>query len=304
MLISKTAIIKLGGKNINHYRNLGYDFSGMWKEEIEIPIEDLIETSHVLVSLSCDFCGVEFLQAYRKHVSIMKNEVIKKDCCVNCIAKKGREYNILLHGVENSFQRKENQDKAKKTIFDRYGVENVSSLDFVKSKVSKRRSEKTAEQNIEMREKTEKTCLERYGVSTTLNLKKCRENLFKTRAIFSSQQKKIYDMLKDDYGDSLYINYTESPFSLDIALLTKYVKIDIEYDSWYWHNSQTDRKRDEVLKNKGYKILRIKSSRFIPEKKDLIKKINLLIETKKNFSSIVLKDWKEEEYLKKREDKK
>lgn len=68
--------------------------------------------------------------------------------------------------------------------------------------------------------------------------------------------------------------------------------IDVEYDGRYWHqDSAHDRKRDEFVKSNGYKVLRIKSNKLIPNENDLIKTIEKLSLSNHSYNEIILDDW-------------
>lgn len=296
MLITKNIITRVSGKTIRYYQSLGYALENKFIK-IEIPIEHLIPTSHTKVTLLCDFCKKEFEQAYRVHIK-NKTSLTKKDCCEKCIYEKNKEINILLYGVENPFQRKENQEKQRKTVLEKYGVTNISSIELSKQKKLETRRNRTDEDNLKTREKTERTVFEKYGVKSVLQLKKTRENLWLATSKASSQQIKIFEMLKPFYLEKIFLNYNESPFLLDMVIFIDDIKINIEYDSWYWHNKKTDRKRDEVLKSKGYKIFRIKSGKKIPELYDLKGKIEYLVLNKNAFyTHLILSDWDKDGYL-------
>ena len=67
---------------------------------------------------------------------------------------------------------------------------------------------------------------------------------------------------------------------LDIVLYINDIKIDIEYDGFYWHkDSQRDRRRDSFIKKSGYKIIRIKANKkdTMPSVEQLEEVINYLI---------------------------
>ena len=72
--------------------------------------------------------------------------------------------------------------------------------------------------------------------------------------------------------------------------------IAVEYDSWYWHTPNRDRKRDEFLKSKGIKIFRIKSGKLVPRKESIKSSVDKLLFTSQMFSRITLKDWDEVGY--------
>lgn len=91
------------------------------------------------------------------------------------------------------------------------------------------------------------------------------------------------------------MNYAESSFLLDVALFVNDIKIDIEYDGWYWHrNEQKDNARNSVLLKLGWKIIRIQSGTCLPTDDELIRCINNAINNAINGESIqfiTLKDW-------------
>ena len=210
------------------------------------------------------------------------------------ITKKRESTNIKKYGCKNPFGNENIKEKIKKTVFDKYGVEYASQSD-------------------EIKEKVKTTCVERYGVEYSLQLPKIREKmkeyydahkdeiiekrmktLSKNGGIHtSSQQITVYEMLKEQY-ENVEINYPVCSFSLDIALFLCDKKIDIEYDGWYWHqDKQKDRRRDEVLKSKGWCILRIRSGTKIPTIEQLIEQINYIIDNDAKYAQIILDDWKE-----------
>ena len=88
------------------------------------------------------------------------------------------------------------------------------------------------------------------------------------------------------------LNEAFSRCILDIVLRINDIKINIEYDGWYWHNLKNDRKRDEFLKSQGWKILRIRSGHKLQSLEQLKISLNKLINTEQKFTSIVLDDWK------------
>ena len=78
-------------------------------------------------------------------------------------------------------------------------------------------------------------------------------------------------------------------FSVATMIIVNGIKIDIEYDAPYWHKDKgKDRRRDEFIKSCGYKILRIKGNTTIPTLKDIVDKIDILINTDKKYEKIQL----------------
>lgn len=131
-------------------------------------------------------------------------------------------------------------------------------------------------QNEEVASKARKTLTENNNIPTSV------------------QQLKVFEIIKEMFPNSLVeLNYPLSSLSLDVVLfLSDDLKIDIEYDGSYWHtDAQKDRRRDEVVKKLGFKILRIKSGKKIPTKEQLKQEINYISQNDKMFAQIILSDW-------------
>lgn len=217
------------------------------------------------------------------------------------VKTKIRQTNLKKYGVENPHQFELFKNKIKQTNLIRYGVENYSQTDEFKEKYKKTCLEKYgvehSSKNIDVKEKTKQTNIERYGSPCVLQNKEIRAKISTTllnneSVKTSSQQNAIYDLLKTKY-DNIEKNYQCDNSFFDIALFVDDIKIDIEYDGWYWHqNKQHDRRRDEHFKTKGWKILRIRSGHKLPTEQQLLQAINNLIKTNRKFTEIILDDWK------------
>ena len=87
-----------------------------------------------------------------------------------------------------------------------------------------------------------------------------------------------------------FLNYPESLLSLDCAVFLDNVKIDVEYDGWYWHqDTNRDRRRDNFVKSKGYKILRVKGNHqdLMPTQEQIDTAISQLLNGK-NYTEIIM----------------
>jgi very-short-patch-repair endonuclease len=243
------------------------------------------------------------------------------------IKKKSEETCLKKYGVRIASQSEQIKNKKKKTMLNRYGVEYYSQSQKSKDNYKKMCQEKYGVDNLfqleEIKEKSIKTCLKKYGVQHAINNKKIREkteqtnlkrygvkNVFESKEIqekitqtyykngicpTSSQQIEINNMLKNQ-GYNTVLNYPVSSVNLDIAIFIDNIKIDVEYDGWYWHkDEQHDRRRDEFLKSQGWKVLRIKSRRMVPKLEILLEKIEKLIITDRKFTEIILEDWESPE---------
>jgi len=95
------------------------------------------------------------------------------------------------------------------------------------------------------------------------------ERLLKFNIISSSQQNKIFEMVKQKYLDAM-LNFQVSNYLIDIAI-PEY-KIAIEYDGSYWHkNKEKDLKRQKRIESLGWNFIRYVDK--IPTNKELIKDI-------------------------------
>jgi len=282
---------------------LGYDISNFRNAVLSVPISDLQKNSHSKVFVKCDYCEKIIEKEYRAYLKERNSSIIKKDSCLLCHVLKSEESNLITYGAKNVMQVDSIREKLKVSLLCKYGITNwFFKKDFHKELQEKLKNRSEEKKKFSL-EKSRKTCIERYGVRSALQMKKTRENLFKTIERGSKQQNKIFEMISVFYEKNVVKkNFFYERLSLDIFLEIDNVKIDVEYDSCYWHNPISDRRRDEFLKKNGFKILRIKSRKKIPEMDMIIQKINYLLTTDKKYSYIILDDWDEEEYKKLRKE--
>lgn len=211
-----------------------------------------------------------------------------------------KETNLKKYGYSNPQQCPKVKQKTINTNIEKYGVENTFQVECFKEKSKNTMMEKYGSeyysQTQEFKDKLKKTSFKNWGVSHPLKSPIIRERINNTLynnglIRTSSQQIAVYDMLSEIYEDT-EINYVVSRSILDVAIFTNNLKIDIEYDGWYWHqNAARDRARDEFLKSCGWKILRIKGGIKIPTIDELITAIDKLINTDRTFTYIML-DWR------------
>lgn len=120
--------IKIGNMNFGEY----FDKYGPYKkyDKIIIDVEDLIENSTVKITTICDICKREKVMKYQPY-----NIQIKKDgfyCCSKCKMVKTKKTNMKKYGVEYSMQRKDVMEKSKKTLMKNYGIENISQREDIR----------------------------------------------------------------------------------------------------------------------------------------------------------------------------
>jgi hypothetical protein len=299
IVIEEFIEIKVRKNNVDYYKEKGYDCQA--GESIIIKNTDLQRGSHVVVKYQCDYCGEVKEKAF--YIIIDGRKKTNTDSCNKCKGNKIKQTTLDTYGVDNVSQLEEIKQKKLATMKNNFGVEHHLKLQKYRDKQYKTNFERYgvchAGQILEGREKAKTTNLERYGVENVSQSEQIREKInntyYKNKTVATSKQQiHIYELIKTFYPEC-FLNYPESKCLLDIAIVTKDFKIDIEYDGWYWHKnkSKEDRKRDEYLKSQGWKILRIKSGREVPTFEQIKESINKLITTDKQFTQIIMSDWGE-----------
>lgn len=288
--------IKYNAKIASHYKNLGYTFKP--GDIIDVPVKHLTEGSHVKIEVACDCCGHIFERSYYSHLIYHKEHGI--DLCRECRKQERYNTNLEKYGFKIPSQNKEIKSKIQKTNLDRYGypcsLQGDSVIEKTRNTIMNKYGCLNVSNNKIIREKACNTMLKKYGVKYSMQSPELKEKALKSYSNHgtgkaSRQQIKIYDMLKDKY--ECILNYPEHPYMLDCYINVDGTQIDIEYDGWYWHKDRTneDKKRDIALKNKGYKILRIKSRMQLPTYLQLAENIDHLINSEDYYTEIILDDW-------------
>lgn len=257
--------------NKERFESFGYKFTGIGTEVL-VKAEHLSPRSHAKVVVICDYCGKEIIKGY--HTYQRQHDPDFGDACNDCRSQKQKDMFMRDYGVTNPSEIPYVQRKRKATIKERYGCENPSQIEGVQ-------------------EKKEATCMRNYGVKSPLQSKVVRERVAQTMlkndtCPTSSQQYAVYEMLSKKY-DNCELNKQCSKNILDCVIVVDGVMIDVEYDGHYWHRDvQKDRRRDEVVKSYGYKILRIKGGHKIPTMQQLDEGIDYLVKGNHSFATINL----------------
>ena len=284
MLLTKEVEIAVNSSDIGWYESKGYKIPRYWSKKhksflmkrgtkILVKTEDLTNGSHALVQVRCDYCDKILSRPYKEYIRCHDNEL--GDCCHSC------------EGV-----------KFKRTIQEKYGVSRVFDLPEVQQKIKTANNLKYGRdwglQSLEVREKIEKTMMDRYGVVHPLQKEEFLNKAMSTRCEnmtnpTSKPQLKLSCILLQMYGNC-EIEVPCDKCSLDCVILIDNQKIDVEYDGWYWHqDTNRDRRRDNFVKSKGYKILRVKGNRedLMPTQEQIDIAISQLLNGK-NYTEIIM----------------
>lgn len=118
MILTKIVSVKMNGKHITRYRELGYTCS--IGDIVDINIVDLPMGSNSIVDVICDVCGNKKSISYRVY-----NKSYNKDnyyaCSVKCGVEKYKKVIIEKYGVDNYAKTTECKNKIKETCLNKYG---------------------------------------------------------------------------------------------------------------------------------------------------------------------------------------
>lgn len=204
-------------------------------------------------------------RSFRDYLSF--HDEILGDTCRKCNREKAKRTNKKLYGVEWAIQAQQFKEKQIKTCQERYGVDYVS-------------------QSKDFRNKVLGTVREEYGVDNVSQVPEFREKAMLSfqqngTCPTSQQQIVVAKILEKIYGNC-ELNKPLDWYSLDCCVSINGIDIDIEYDGWYWHKNkqEEDRKRDNYVTKKGYKVLRIITDKNkIPTEKEIVNYINTLLKS-------------------------
>ena len=300
MLVPNQLIeVKVIGYTLQHYKSLGYDVKMF--DTIMVPPEHLTSGSKVVVDVQCDICGDKMSRQYKKYI---RSHTYGFDTCFKCKTSRTRQTCMDRYGVNSPMQNAEVREKLQHSIREKYGVDNVSQSDAIKRKKIETFQERYgvdwAPMSQDIRNKVKQTWLNKYGCENPMQNTQIKEKamltLCKNGSVpTSSQQIQIYEMIQKRYPDA-QLNHPYSALSLDVFVTIDNIKVDIEYDGWFFHQDKMkDFRRDRFLWSEEIKTLRIKSGMLLPTEQELFDAIDYLINTNHHFKEIILSDWKEKE---------
>lgn len=279
MLVPNQMIeVKWGRSNSTYYKSLGYNFTNLG-DMFVVHAEELLPNSKAIVEIICDACGEithTTYQSYLKSISLHPNGYYCKSCVQKLpeVRAKNEQTTYKKYGETNIFKTNYYKSKAKETNLCKFGVEFPMQSELVKEKVKatiKAKGDEIGFKNKERLFKAQCTLANSGKVPT------------------SSQQLEFYNMLKQKYMCEL--NKPLNNLTLDIEVNYNGTLIDVEVDGAYWHNNKNkDRRRDEFIKTFGYKILRVRINRTLPDIELIHEGILNLVNSQHSFYQIVAKD--------------
>lgn len=208
MILTKTVTVRAGGKNINRYRELGYDVK--FRQPIEVKVEDLPNRSSVRIVCRCDEEGCGNTREISYSAYRLTFEKLGHYRCFQCGQKAKEQIFLDKYGVANPMMLKEIAEKVQKTSLERYGyrfifeadnfqdikkmaclekygVEHQLQSDLIKEKIKATNLQKYGVENPtsspEIQKKIKKTNLEKYGYEYTSQSPQVKAKVAKTNAI-------------------------------------------------------------------------------------------------------------------------
>ena len=80
---------------------------------------------------------------------------------------------------------------------------------------------------------------------------------------------------------------------MDCFLVVNFIKIDVEYDGWYWHQflKEEDNARDLFVNENGIRIIRIRGGVTTPSKTEMLDLIDKIIKEDLWFIEKIYPEW-------------
>ena len=124
MILTREIEVKINESNFSYYEDLCYDVT--IGEMLIIPVELLSKGSHFKIKCKCDGegCGVEKDVIFKNYIKYGNNW--GEYYCRKCSEHKRKKALRESYGVDYPIQNKKLLTKMKKTLVDKYGVDNIS----------------------------------------------------------------------------------------------------------------------------------------------------------------------------------
>lgn len=312
MLLSKNIKITLNRGNLGFYNKL---MCAKFKleQEIIVPIEILPKGYKGYVTVACDICKNINEVKYKNY-----NECLGYGfySCIKCKHIKKKMTSFEKYGDENfnnSKKREEtmnleygfynnNREKSKETCFEKYGINNISQLDSVKSKKINTTILNYGVENPTYIQDNKfiynQNGYVSYDKDNKLHNIKCGEHIFKisTNLFYSryyrkskicticnniedtksQSEKELFEFIESHYDGEIQQSYRDG---LEIDIYIPELKIGFEFNGLYWHSTQFKEKnyhlnKTNYFKDRGIKIIHIWEDDW-NLKKNIIKSIIL-----------------------------
>lgn len=277
MIKTKKIEIKPTNKNIEYYKNLGFNIKT--GDTIIINVDQLPTTSKLKIDVECDNCKTINNISYFSYLRNIKNG---NYYCKKCSGVRFKETSLIKYGVEHPLKLDKIKNKSKETNIERYGVEFSSQNKDVQNKRKSTNIKKYGNEQFmltdKFKEKRKITMLEKYDTVIPIQNKKIKDKIEKTcikkydaKSPFESEiiKNKCLKIKKERYGDEKYNNrkkYKETcitNFGADNPMKDNNIyqkMINTVFDRYgVYHPAQNIDIYDKMIKS-GIKILKYKNT--------------------------------------------
>ena len=145
MILTDKVYIKMNGKHISKYRDMGYECKV--NESILVDIKNVLKNSHILIEAKCEICNTQKYIKYRVY-----NKNFEKDgyyaCSVKCGLYKYRNTCNKNYGVDNYSKTIDCKEKIMITNLIRYGSKSPAGNEKVLKKMSLTNMKKYGVENV------------------------------------------------------------------------------------------------------------------------------------------------------------
>jgi hypothetical protein len=130
MILTKTILIRINNKNIEHYKSQGIDV--VYGELYDMDVKYVSRYSKYKILAKCETCGAEKeLPMQKYHQNWERSESYNCKACNNITYKKSM---LEKYGYDNPAKMESSIKKRKETCLEKYGNEYVVNSDYSKEK--------------------------------------------------------------------------------------------------------------------------------------------------------------------------
>lgn len=290
MILDEKIHIKVNPSQLKYLRNKGYEVSS--GDEIDLPVSDLNDGSHLKVRVKCDVCGKEKMLPYRRYIqSYSKGGYYS--CSSSCGKKKREQTFLERYGHITHLVTEQTKEKIKNTFKEKHGVEHFTKTKEYQARknniVNKRKktiyqdyikNENIIDINDETLKKKCDKCGKVYEIDKKLyhNRKQIGVdticvlcNPYSENRSF--KEKEVYEHIRSVYDGEVIKNFKLNRNEIDVYIPE--LKIGFEFNGLYWHSelhkpNDYHQNKTEFFQDKGIQVIHIYEDDWV-YKKDIVK---------------------------------
>jgi hypothetical protein len=261
MVLNKKVSVKVGTKSFSWYKEKGYN--PKCGEMLEISIDDITTYSSAIVDVECQLCKIVKKKKYFDFKYSIEKSHDGKYYCKKCSYDNAKKTNMIRYGYATPLNNPDIIEKSKEKMIKKFGVDNISKVDYIRSEKSELMATNTNEYN--------KIILNKYGTNVSKldwikNKKKETtfrnygvENPSQSSEIFEKAQKNGKKIKLHDIG--IYYRGTYEKHFLDFCLMSN-IKVERGITiNYLWNNKNKVYHSDFYVSTKNL-IVEVKSTYY------------------------------------------